>query len=684
MRLHQHVPPIRAQALLFTAATAGALLSGCSPDEAQAPEVQVPPAEIEMAVAPTNGLVGEWKLDETSGTIAVDTRNGYNATVSGGAAFVPGKLGNGLDLNNGTAGTGTKYAQMPSNAVLDVVQEGDYTISAWFYPYSAPPDLTSADARWAIVSKPGLHLGLVFTPIRKFSVRHYLEGDTLKNALSTTTYALNSWHHVAGVVSKTAGTVTLYVGGAVAASTTFIPGTTARDYGTTAFRIGKGSSNWAADGKVDQVRIYNRALTAAEVSDLFNETIGAAPTVTTKPASAIGTTTATLNGSANPNGASTSGWFRYGTTPGPCNATFGTATATTALGSGSTAVNYSRGLTGLTVGQIYYFCAVASNSTGTTYGQIRYLVPVRFAVGMFMHISDLDLSPSTPDAKITWVGGNIPDILADAKATGSRIVIHVTRDNGVYTDPANGTFQIDEWKSDFDLVKDYGDAIRQYVKDGTLIGHYAIDEPFIDFEDFQAEDLEEICQYQKQYWPFVPCLVRVSPIVLDQDTIRPAGGYRYVDAGWATLTDFAYDKPPFNGDFKEWYDSNLVAGRRSGLGMMYSFNLLNGGHEETPAPDGCVDQPPPQQQENCGMSADEIKKMADAIATTTGLGHDQACGVIGWALYKDPGPERDYFLETGTYSNNDMPTAMQYLWNKTAGAGLRPAPCNIRGDLPAP
>jgi hypothetical protein len=163
---------------------------------------------------------------------------------------------------------------MPSNATLDNVQEGNYTLSAWFYPFTAPPDVTTDNRHWAIVAKAGHHMGLMYEPDRRFSIRHYLAGPALKNPHSATTYSLNTWHHVAGVVSKTAGTVTLYVNGAVAGTTTFPADSAAREYGTTRFRIGKGSSNWAADGKVDQVRIYNRALSGAEISDLYNETTG--------------------------------------------------------------------------------------------------------------------------------------------------------------------------------------------------------------------------------------------------------------------------------------------------------------------------------------------------------------------------------------------------------------------------
>jgi hypothetical protein len=243
------------------------------------PGDELPPT-IEQSAAPTNGLVGEWKLDETSGTTAHDTKNGFDATVLGGAAFVAGKIGNGLNLNNGTAGTGGKYAEMPSNATLDNVQEGNYTISAWFYPYSVPPNTNVDDKSWAIVVKNGIHMGLVFESSGKFAARHFLTGNDLVYASSVGTYALNRWHHVAGVVNKAAGTLTLYVDGSNVGSDTFTPNTVAREYNSVLFRIGRagpGTTMWTADGKVDQVRIYDRALSAAEVGDLFNESSGSSP-----------------------------------------------------------------------------------------------------------------------------------------------------------------------------------------------------------------------------------------------------------------------------------------------------------------------------------------------------------------------------------------------------------------------
>ncbi|HEY0882225.1 MAG TPA: hypothetical protein VGD87_11870, partial [Archangium sp.] len=101
----------------------------------------------------------------------------------------------------------------------------------------------------------------------------------------------------------------------------------------------------------------------------------AAPTVVTSAASSIGSTTATLNGSANPNRDATTGWFRYSTTnPTTCDDSFGTrfpATGGTSLGSGTSGVAFSQPLTGLSQGTTYFYCAIASNSVATSFGAVQ-------------------------------------------------------------------------------------------------------------------------------------------------------------------------------------------------------------------------------------------------------------------------------------------------------------------------
>jgi hypothetical protein len=276
MRLYRCISTIGRRELFLGLGSAGFLLIGCAPEEVQAPRTEIEKVEIEAAVVPTSGLIGEWKLDATSGTTAVDTKNGFNATVLGGAAFIAGKIGNALNLNNGTAGTGGKYAQMPSNATLDNVQEGNYTISAWFFPYTLPPDATADNRHWAIVAKASPHMGLLYNANGKFLARHYLTGTVGEQAAGATAYPAGAWYHVASTVSKTAGTVKIYVNGIFQDQAGFTPGTAAEEYGTTRFQIGKSGTFWAANGRVDQVRIYNRELTASEITDLFNETVSAA------------------------------------------------------------------------------------------------------------------------------------------------------------------------------------------------------------------------------------------------------------------------------------------------------------------------------------------------------------------------------------------------------------------------
>ena len=194
--------------LIVSLCAAGALVaSACTqPQDASMPDAGAPVDQpIMETVAPTNGLVGEWKLDESGGTTAADSKSGYDATVSGGAAFIPGKLGNALDFNNGTAGTGTKFAAMPSNATLDAVQEGDYTLSAWFFAYSVPPNTGPDNRNWGIVAKPGQNMGLVYTNAQRFAARPNQGGDIMIDAVSANTNALNAWPNVAGGVSKSGG-----------------------------------------------------------------------------------------------------------------------------------------------------------------------------------------------------------------------------------------------------------------------------------------------------------------------------------------------------------------------------------------------------------------------------------------------------------------------------------------------
>lgn len=98
------------------------------------------------------------------------------------------------------------------------------------------------------------------------------------------------------------------------------------------------------------------------------------PVTTTVAASAVAFESMQLNGTGNPTGTATTGWFRYWTSnPGSCTDSGGTRAPSVSgdsLGAGSDAVAFDEVITGLTPGTTYYFCAIASNAIGTTFGAI--------------------------------------------------------------------------------------------------------------------------------------------------------------------------------------------------------------------------------------------------------------------------------------------------------------------------
>ncbi|HMV67851.1 MAG TPA: hypothetical protein PKA64_13460, partial [Myxococcota bacterium] len=133
--------------------------------------------------------------------------------------------------------------------------------------------------------------------------------------------------------------------------------------------------------------------------------LAAASTATTQAATSLTTTTALLNGTGNPGGESATGWFRISTTdPGICTDTFGSrvpAVGGTNLGTGTSAVAYSITANGLTTGTTYWFCAIVSNASGTSYGAV------------------LSFTVPGPPAMVTSPAESVTSSTATLKATGN-------------------------------------------------------------------------------------------------------------------------------------------------------------------------------------------------------------------------------------------------------------------------
>jgi phosphodiesterase/alkaline phosphatase D-like protein len=134
-----------------------------------------------------------------------------------------------------------------------------------------------------------------------------------------------------------------------------------------------GDTDTAVSKVVDDVQpntTYHYRLVAVNAggttygADMTFTTLPSPPTAVTGSASAVGTTTATLNGTVNANDGSTTVTFEYGLDTG-----YGTTvTAAQSPVTGSTDTTVSAALTGLSDGVTYHYRLVAINAGGTTYG----------------------------------------------------------------------------------------------------------------------------------------------------------------------------------------------------------------------------------------------------------------------------------------------------------------------------
>lgn len=92
--------------------------------------------------------------------------------------------------------------------------------------------------------------------------------------------------------------------------------------------------------------------------------LASSPSATTGTVDAIKSTSAMLTGSVNPNGADTTYYFEYGTSPN-----YGETTSPTDAGAGTNPVSVTFALAGLSPGVNYHYRLVATNSSGTDYGE---------------------------------------------------------------------------------------------------------------------------------------------------------------------------------------------------------------------------------------------------------------------------------------------------------------------------
>jgi uncharacterized delta-60 repeat protein len=118
------------------------------------------------------------------------------------------------------------------------------------------------------------------------------------------------------------------------------------------------------------------------------------PTLTTAAATGLTTTTATLNGTVNPNGVITSAWFEYGLTT-----SYGSSTSSQDIGYGTSAVARAENLTSLTPGTLYHYRLVAQNGMTTVYGANQTFTTLTPAPEIALFDGPTDASPALADGQ---------------------------------------------------------------------------------------------------------------------------------------------------------------------------------------------------------------------------------------------------------------------------------------------
>ena len=207
-------------------------------------------------------LVGWWTFDEGMGDTVVDWSGyGNHGTLMGGPKWSEGYQGGALEFGPG------RYVDCGTNAAKEVTN--DFTLAAW--AKLAPGTAGNYGGIGGRLMYDGTNY-FGFAVVRHSSNVYRLwvgdgSADLAKSAASSNvTYTDTEWHHVAGV--REGQINALYVDGVRQASTTltgFVPS-------SQFFYIGRQYSTQTDRtfiGLIDDVRIYNRALTDEEMAEVM-------------------------------------------------------------------------------------------------------------------------------------------------------------------------------------------------------------------------------------------------------------------------------------------------------------------------------------------------------------------------------------------------------------------------------
>ncbi len=233
-----------------------------------------------MAQAATSGLVAAYAFNEGVGTTVADAsgNNNIGILLNGPTWTMAGKYGNALAFDGVN-----DLVLISSSASLNL--STGMTLEAWVYP-------TASQSGWRTIIQRQVDAYLLHASNDEGALRP-AGGGTFNSGLGYTgapsALGVNTWSHVTLTWNGT--TLQLYVNGTQVVSMSQGGTLQTAAGGAGAIQIG-GNSPYGEYfiGRIDEVRIYNRALSAAEIQTDMSTTV--VPTVvdTTRPSNPTGLT----------------------------------------------------------------------------------------------------------------------------------------------------------------------------------------------------------------------------------------------------------------------------------------------------------------------------------------------------------------------------------------------------------
>ncbi len=238
----------------------------------------------------TTGLVLKLQLNESTGAIATDSSaNANNGTLfnfpGDDSHWTNGRIGGALRFNSDASND--DVVTVPENGTLNFSGGLAFTLSAWVRASGGP----QTDGGAILAKGTGAGGEQYVIDVVGGNYRFFVRNGTnfAATVLQSSFPANGSWQHVSGVFSSAGGMMKLFVNGQIIISTNNPPASLE----DTPHELSIGSRELSAvsgynlpfTGAIDDVRIFNRALSDADVQELYTDAGPMAPAFVFQPQS---------------------------------------------------------------------------------------------------------------------------------------------------------------------------------------------------------------------------------------------------------------------------------------------------------------------------------------------------------------------------------------------------------------